>query len=254
MCRIAAYLGEPCRLDRFLTEPAHSIARQAWDAREMGDATVNADGWGTGWFDESGQPAAYRNTLPIWSDANVDALGRSLYAHTWVTNVRSATPGLGTDYANTQPFISDEVLFVHNGFVDRFAHTLRARVSAALEPAMLAEINGSTDSEYLFALFRQQTGSLADRLRAMHDQVVAWMPELGDDVRALLNFIVTDGTQLAAIRNAVNAPAPSLYLNRNWSGGAVIASEAFDQSSGWTPMPHNEVVELDHPVSPRNAA
>lgn len=253
MCRIAAYIGPTCRLDRFLTAPPHAIARQAWDPREMTEGTVNADGWGAGWFDENHRPAVYRHTHPIWSDPNIDALGRTLYAQTWIANVRSATEGLGTDYANTQPFADDELLFAHNGFIDRFAETLRARLTAELNPETLTAITGNTDSEYLFALMRQQHGTLANRLRAMHDQIAHWMADM-PNVRALLNFIVTDGREIVGIRNAVNAPLPSLYYNRDWHGGAVIASEAFDQEAGWIPMPTNEVVSISAQQPPKQVA
>ncbi|HET7313078.1 ergothioneine biosynthesis protein EgtC [Salinisphaera sp.] len=243
MCRIAAYLGPACPLRDFLDAPPHSLARQSWDAREMASATVNADGWGVGWYADDGQPAIYRHTLPVWADGNVDALGRSLSRPLWVGNVRSATPGLGTDHANTQPFAGNGLIFAHNGYIQHFAHTLRARVRAELDPAIEQTINGNTDSEYLFALVRQQSGSLVERLRATLDLVRAWLAE-HDDLKALLNIIVTDGRELAAVRSAFNTPAPSLYIHENWRGGFVIASEAFDTDPGWQAVVPERFVTL----------
>ena len=219
----------------------------------MVDATVNADGWGAGWFDASGRTAVYRQTLPIWADGNVDALGRSLYGDTWMANVRSATPGLGTGHANTQPFADDRVLFLHNGFIGDFAQTLRARIRAELDPAIETLIQGNTDSEYLFALMRQQSGPMAERLGSMFCYIKHCLDEM-DSVRALLNFIVTDGRQLVAVRGAVRAGAPSLYVNHDWHGGVVVASEAFDDDSGWTPVACDEIVTLDRPGLTRSAA
>ncbi|GAB3682296.1 ergothioneine biosynthesis protein EgtC [Salinisphaera aquimarina] len=232
MCRIAAYLGAPCTLGTFVSEPSHGLARQSWDSREMVSATVNADGWGAAWLDAARRPAVYRQVLPIWADVNLEPLGRSLRSPLWLANVRSATTGLGTDYANTQPFVDDELLFTHNGFIDRFAHTLRARMRAELDPAIEITINGNTDSEYLFALIRQQAGSLAARVRATLAKLREWLLET-PDVRALLNVIVSDGNTLVATRAAFNGDAPSLYVNAQWQDGAVIASEAFDNQSGW---------------------
>ncbi|WP_158583427.1 class II glutamine amidotransferase [Salinisphaera sp. Q1T1-3] len=232
MCRIAAYLGPPRRLADFLTAPAHSLARQSWDAREMASATVNADGWGVGWFDDDGCPAVYRHTLPIWADGNVDALGRSLTRGLWMGNVRSATAGLGTDHVNTQPFAGDGLLFLHNGYIEGFAHLVRARMRDAIAPAVEESINGNTDSEYLFAVLRSQPGTPAEKLEATRDLVHDWLGETPER-KALLNMMVTDGRRLSAVRSAVNAPAPSLYVNRDWNGACVIASEALDDTPGW---------------------
>lgn len=235
MCRIAAYIGAPCRLDTFLNAPPHSLARQAWDARETLSSTVNADGWGVAWYDDDARPAVYRNVLPIWADGNVDALSRSLTRPVWLANVRSATSGLGTDHANTQPFAGDGLIFVHNGYVEAFAQGLRARMRTLIDPTVEESINGNTDSEYLFALLRSQPGSPAEKLTRTHALIHELLAETPER-RALLNMIVTDGHEMSAVCSSVNAPAPSLYVNADWQGGQVIASEAFDDTPGWTPV------------------
>lgn len=241
MCRIAAYRGPEISLRDFLTAPPHSLARQSWDAREMASATVNADGWGAGWYAPDGQPAIYRHTLPIWADGNVDALSRSLRAPLWMANVRSATPGLGTDHANTQPFAGDGLIFLHNGFIENFTQTLRAAMRARIKPAIETSILGHTDSEYLFALLRSQEGTLEDQLQttlALTRQMLDSHPA----IRALLNIVVTDGQQLCVVRSAYNADAPSLYIHRDWHGGLCIASEAFDDDPGWQSLePHRPI-------------
>lgn len=241
MCRIAAYLGPPCTLGAFVSSPEHGLLHQSWAAREMVSATVNADGWGAAWVDDNGRPGVYRHVLPIWADVNLEALGRSLRSPLWLSNVRSATAGLGTDYANTQPFIDDDLLFTHNGFIDRFAHTLRARLRAEISAAIEPTIQGNTDSEYIFALIRQQTGTLAQRVRAALGLIVSWLKPT-PDVRALLNVIASDGKVLVACRAAVHADAPSLYLNPDWHGGVVIASEALDNQSGWSHVESGQVI------------
>lgn len=243
MCRIAAYLGPECSLRQFLDAPPHSLARQSWDAKEMASATVNADGWGVAWYADDGAPAIYRHTLPIWADGNVDALARSLSRPLWVGNVRSATSGLGTDHANTQPFAGDGLIFVHNGYIQDFARTLRRRIRAELDPEIEQSIHGTTDSEYMFALVRQQTGTLQDKLAAALDKIHSWLAETGD-LKALLNMAVTDGHQLVAVRSAYNAPAPSLYVHRDWQGAAVIASEAFDADPDWCAINPESFVTL----------
>ncbi|MES1940175.1 hypothetical protein T5B8_08028 [Salinisphaera sp. T5B8] len=251
MCRIAGYIGlQPLALRTLICDPPHGLAHQSWAAREMVSATVNADGWGAAWLDADHQPAAYRQVLPIWADANLDSLGRSLRSPLWLANVRSATAGLGTDYANTQPFYDDALLFTHNGFIDRFAHTLRARLRAEVAPEIETTINGNTDSEYLFALLRQQTGPLETRLGSVITQVRDWLADT-PQVRALLNMIVSDGQCMVAVRAAVNGDAPSLYFHADWHGGIAIGSEAFDNHSGWTCVESDQMIIAQAGQTPR---
>lgn len=249
MCRIAGYVGRRLTLGELICAPPHGLSHQSWAAREMVSATVNADGWGAAWLDADDSPAVYRQILPIWADVNLDALARSLRSRVWLANVRSATAGLGTDYANTQPFHSDALLFTHNGFIDRFAHTLRARLRGAIDPELEITINGNTDSEYLFALIRQQPGTLAERVRAALGLVRGWLAGR-PDVRALLNVIVSDGRRLVATRDSLHADAPSLYFNPDWCGGVAIGSEAFDTAAGWTPLDAGEMIIAEPGATP----
>ena len=55
MCRHLAYLGPPVPLAALLLEPPHALLRQSWAPRDMrGGGTVNADGFGVGWYPEPG--------------------------------------------------------------------------------------------------------------------------------------------------------------------------------------------------------
>ncbi len=243
MCRIAAYQGKPCPLHDFLLAPEHSLHDQSWRPRELVSATVNADGWGVGWFAPDGKPAVYRHTLPIWSDTNVPGLARSLTSGTWLGNVRSATAGLGTDMINTQPFAGDGLVYTHNGFIDDFARSLRRRLRTTLSEAVEAEVQGNTDSEYLFAMIRQEPGTLGQRLAAVVRRIQHWLAD-SPDIRALLAIVIGDGRQMAGVRAAANAEAPSLYFNPEWQNGAVIASEAFDDHDSWQRLEPDQVVTL----------
>lgn len=251
MCRIAACLGPELDLATFLTAPPHSLFRQSWAPREMLTATVNADGWGVGWLCPDGQPAVYGDTHPIWSDRNLDGLGRSLRSRLWVGNVRSATAGLGTHDVNTQPFADERLIFTHNGFITDFAHTLRRAMRAELDPELEAGIEGNTDSEHLFALIRQQAGEP----RAALAQALNWVRGRLERARvtALLNIIVSDGASLVASRAAVGADCPSLYWHAGhtaFDGGALVASEPFDEDPGWQTIPPQHVIALQPGTQP----
>ncbi|MFD9073604.1 class II glutamine amidotransferase domain-containing protein [Streptomyces lasiicapitis] len=77
MCRHLAFLGEPQALGALLVEPAHSLLRQSWAPRRQRHGTVNADGFGVGWYaDGDPVPARYRRAGPIWADQSVADLAR----------------------------------------------------------------------------------------------------------------------------------------------------------------------------------
>ncbi|MGH3278154.1 MAG: class II glutamine amidotransferase, partial [Trebonia sp.] len=77
MCRHLAYLGPAASLRSVLIEPPHSLYRQAWAPRRQRHGTVNADGFGVGWY-ASGDPvpARYRRGVPMWADTSLPDLAR----------------------------------------------------------------------------------------------------------------------------------------------------------------------------------
>lgn len=248
MCRMAAYLGEPMRLDRFLLDPPHGLVQQAHAPRETLSASVNADGFGVGWYGDDGTPAAYRTLLPAWADPNLAPLGRSLTRPLWLANVRSATDPLSSGYANTQPFHDERLMFLHNGFVAGFADGLRARLRAWFRPGVEAGIQGTTDSEYLFAVLRQSAADaprrpLADHLRALVERVA----RDGGGTEALLNLILCDGGRLVAVRHALGSDCPTLYVRARGGGwpGHAVASEPLTDDPAWEAVPPQHLVEIE---------
>ena len=56
MCRLLAYLGPPTTLEALLVDPPHGLAHQAWAPERQLSGTVNADGFGVGWYDLARRP------------------------------------------------------------------------------------------------------------------------------------------------------------------------------------------------------
>lgn len=248
MCRLAAYNGPPVRLNRLLMEPEHSLLKQSWAPREMREAALNADGFGFGWYAADGMPATYANTSPMWSDANLDGLGRSLRANMWLANVRSATPGQSISHANTQPFKYDRILFLHNGYIRDFNTRRRPAFHAYLHPEIQAGIRGDTDSEYLFALLRQHLAEHDHDLKTALLACLKALPPLLDGGVALVNIVVSNGDQLVACRHAVNGgECPTLYEARDvpdLPDATLIASERFWDTKHWKPVPPHSFLVL----------
>ncbi len=247
MCRLAAYVGPELALHDFLLAPPHSLMVQAWAPQELVYAKLNADGYGFGWF-AAGEPATYVNPAPIWSDPNLKTLARALRAPLWLGSIRSATEGNPVNHANTQPFADPELLFTHNGYVSEFHLYVRSQLSRTLNPQILADIRGNTDSEYLFALLRQ---ILADDPELSIEAAIArWcqlLAEWTQERPALLNFLLSEGHRIFAVRFAVNHAAPSLYYstdNDDFPGAQLVASERMNDSGFWQAVPESNLLVL----------
>lgn len=250
MCRLAAYLGPPIALQPFLLGPSHSLYEQSWAPQELKYARLNADGFGIGWYPARNEPAVYVNQMPIWSDFNLPGLARSLVANLWMATVRSATSGFHSGRANTQPFLQDGVLFMHNGYVEDFERGLRGRIRQFLSTEIEAGIGGNTDSEYIFALLRQllvndEEMTIEEAMRAGLALIDEWL----DTSKALLNLLLTDGERLYATRHALNAECPSFYYTtddeRFEEGAQLIASEKLTEGEFWQPVPEHHLLILD---------
>ena len=248
MCRHAAYVGPPCRLDAFMTRPAHSLVVQSHAAREFERPLVCADGFGFGWFDDDRSPAHYRSTLPVWQDPNLPPLAAALTRPVWVANVRSATPPLPVHHENTHPFQADGLLFSHNGYIEQFLDTVRPRLRQLLPPGLEATVRGSSDSELLFALVRREWQLAGDLPGAVRQAFRVLSHLLPRDADALLNVIAATPDQVVATRHAVGRrPAPSLYTAarpRAFADGRLVASEPFDGDPAWEPVPPGHLAVL----------
>lgn len=255
MCRFAAYLGSEISLHDMLLAPEHGLMQQSWEPRELKYAKLNADGFGIGWYGNDDSPISYRQTTPIWSDPNLTTLSKELFSDLWIGFIRSATPGFGTHINNTQPFIADDLIYCHNGYVENFHSSLRGYYLEQLDSDIIADIQGNTDSEWLFAAIRQQLkeddeisieAAIAETCREIHEKL--------NDQIALLNFLITDGERVYATRSAANHESPSLYYcldNEDFPEGAqLIASEPFDDNGLWQSVPEHHMLILDPDTPP----
>ena len=254
MCRLAAYLGPAIPLRQFLLDPPHSLYRQAREPQELLYTTLNADGFGFGWYSREGVPSTYTNVLPIWSDSNLPSLARTLSSRLWVAEVRSATEGNPVHQFNTQPFSDSQLLFVHNGFIHGFHEQVRPGILQGLDPNIAATVHGNTDSEYLFACLRQvmleEPGLLPDAaIRRLFERLSGMI----GNRPALLNMVISDGACLYAVRHGLNHESPSLYYTSadpRYPNGQLVASERFSTHDSWQPVPEHHVLTLAPDGSP----
>ena len=98
MCRHLAYLGPPVSLAELVLDPPHSLLRQSYAPNDMrGGGTVNADGFGLGWYPpgrRDGQVRRYRRSVPMWTDASLPDMAGGVRSGAVLAAVRNATAGM----------------------------------------------------------------------------------------------------------------------------------------------------------------
>jgi glutamine amidotransferase len=229
VCRHLAYLGPPVSLAALLYEPAHSLVRQSWQPREQTHGTVNADGFGVGWYSPSirSEPARYRRAGPIWADRSLASLAGVVFSGAVMAAVRSATPPAPVDESGAAPFASGRWLFSMNGAVaggQLAAAGLRRRLS----DSRVAGIEGAADSEVVFALVLDAMDAGCSPSSALAGVVRS--------VPGRLNLLLTDGQRIWA-----TAWGDSLSVVCRGEA-VVVASEPFDDERDWTPVPDRSLV------------
>ena len=233
MCRLLGYLGSSIQLDRILIEPEHSLITQSYKPQEMTSGLLNADGFGIGWFDleQNSSPYLYRNILPIWNDANLPPLARYIKSQCFLGYVRSATSNLSVDMINCQPFSHQNLVFVHNGFINNFRSTLYRPIRNQLNDYAYQRIEGTTDSEHIFALIVNELEKDSNlTLQQALNNTVMNLAKLAeeDNIEFSANMVLSNGKELAACRYASRKQSPSLYYikdNSRFSDAVIVASE-----------------------------
>ncbi|RBY77590.1 ergothioneine biosynthesis protein EgtC [Geodermatophilus sp. TF02-6] len=218
MCRHLAWLGRPRTLASLVLEPPSSLLVQSWAPRRQRYGTVNADGWGVGFFTPGrSQPARWRSARPLWGDPSFASVAPVLASGCVVAAVRSATVGMPLEESAVAPFTDGRWLLSHNGLVDR----------AVLPPARDAE--STVDSALLAALVFARG---PEHLGATVLEVAA------ADPAARLNLLAADGSRLLATTWGDTLSALVC------ADGTALASEPWDDDPRWTDVPDRHLVEV----------
>jgi glutamine amidotransferase len=234
MCRHLAYLGPPVALSRLLFEAPHALAPQSWAPRDMrGGGTVNADGFGIGWYPAPGAaPRRYRRDRPLWADPDLPQLAADTTAPAVLAAVRSATPGMPLGAPACAPFTGGEVLFSLNGRIAGWPDSV-AKLAERLPVTELLGLEAPTDSALLWALLRQ-------RLAAGEPAPTAAAATVTEVASAApgsrLNLLLTDGRAIVA-----TTWTHSLSVRRV-ERSVLVSSEPLDEHPAWRPVPDGSLV------------
>jgi ergothioneine biosynthesis protein EgtC len=270
MCRFALYLGSPILVSSLVTKPEHSIVHQSFEARER-EGPLNGDGFGIAWYapDIAPEPALFRDVSPAWSNANLTSLARLTRTPCFLAHVRAATPGLPVSPLNCHPFVRGRLAFMHNGEIGGFRQIVRLLCDVLTDDAYHG-IQGSTDSEHLFALIAQLHDERRDDdpLERMAGAVFEAIERLeclriaaGVTECTSLNIVLTDGRRAVVTRYISHDPdrVNSLYVcgarrrgrdEDSWfvvptaadHEAVLVASEPLGRDPGWQRVAPNHAL------------
>jgi len=216
MCRHLAWLGRPRSLAELVLEPPSSLLVQSYAPRRQRYGTVNADGWGVGFYVPGRtEPARWRSARPLWGDASFASLAPVIESGCVLAAVRSATVGMPIEDSAAAPFTDGRWLLSHNGRVDRAVLPASAAAESTVDSALLAAL-----------VFQRGPERLADVVR----EVAA------ADPAARLNLLATDGTRLVA---TTWGDTLSVLTTED---GVALASEPWDDDPAWTDVPDRHLV------------
>ena len=254
-----AWYGQPTRIDDLLFEARHGLMNPDLDVARRG-AEAEGCGFGLGWY-EGADPQVYRGTSPPWDDERLHELAEQVESHVFLAHVRDgAATGEETD---CHPFRHEQWLFVHSGSLGDFA-AVREELESAIDPSLLAGMQGSTDSELLFHLALTY-GLEPDPVGALQRAVglvekVAESRGLSHAVHASMGL--SDGDSLWVVRYSTRGSSRPLYasgdvhavqmlypdrprLQQLREGDHIIASEPIGSLMGaWDPVPEGTIVTI----------
>jgi glutamine amidotransferase len=214
MCRALLYLGEPVLLDHFLYQPDSALVRQSVAPRMLHMQNLAGFGlraWDTASHDPERAYSYYSQQVPVF-DRNLKSLAEKVRAACLLAHVRGVAYHSRVEISlqNCHPFHFKDVPLVmaHNGDLTRLAE-MKPRLSDEVKAEFLAQIHGTTDSEWVYALILTHLPDpyghpTADELTAAIEKAIDIIRDvrkkLGISTSSSLNLFLADGTQLAAVR------------------------------------------------------
>ena len=214
MCRALLYLGEPVLLDHLLFQPDSALVRQSYMPKMLN--MLNLAGFGLRAWDPGShvpdKPFFYGSpSLPVF-DRNLKNLAEKVRAACVLAHVRGVAYSTAVEISlqNVHPFQFDGLpwALAHNGDLAGMSE-MKPLLIPQVKPEFLARIRGTTDSEWIYALFISQlrrpeaSATQQEVFEAIEKTLVilrAARREIGMTLSSSVNLFIANGSQLAAVR------------------------------------------------------
>jgi glutamine amidotransferase len=215
VCRVLAYLGDPLPVRNLLFDPDHGLVAQSYSPKMM-NTFLNLGGFGLQAWDPASlqpeDPFTYRSTTLPSFDRNLRSLSGKLAPTCLVAHVRGVTYTEEAVVADTNlhpfRFPGARVVLAHNGHLRQFAR-MRYSLVEHVRPELAQAIEGTTDSEWIYALILSQlddpyglpeTRELAEATAASLRILRTIRAAHGIDTSSPVNLCVSTGRTLVATR------------------------------------------------------
>lgn len=211
MCRVFMYIGEPEYIDKFLFSPDSSLVKQAYSPQYM--QMINLAGFGmVAWHYNGLVPLIYKSLDMPFFDNNLKSISTTTKTHCMIAHIRGVTLDSTSivSKTNIHPFIDDDnsLAFAHNGALYGLEQMIPDLVKI-IPYELVANIRGTTDTEWMHALFLAQLESPDDQndLNKVKNAVYK-MLEIIKRLRSkhkitlpsAINLFLTNGSFLVALR------------------------------------------------------
>lgn len=214
MCRALLYLGQPVLLDNLLFQPDSALVRQGYMPKMLD--MLNLAGFGLRAWDPAShapdKPFFYGSpSLPVF-DRNLKNLAEKVRAGCVLAHVRGVAYSTAVEISlqNVHPFQFEGLQWAlaHNGDLAGISE-MKSHLAPHVKPEFLPRIRGTTDSEWIYALFVSQLGdprenSSEDEIFSSLEKTLAIIRDarkkIGMALSSSVNLFIANGSQLAAVR------------------------------------------------------
>ncbi len=215
MCRILTYLGKPLVVEELLYKPDNSFIKQSYHPKYMSHL-LNLAGFGMAAWDKTSHnpecPYLYKTPQLPFYDGNLRNLAAKISPDCLLAHLR------GVAYHETQivsnqnvhPFMvsGSNIVLAHNGSLAQF-EIMRYDLLEYIKPEYRPFIHGTTDSEWIYAVFLSQLPGLFNSYKT--EEITAAVLETlkilqnvrqkrNIKINSPVNLFITNGELIAATR------------------------------------------------------
>lgn len=217
MCRVLTYLGEPIVVEELLYIPDNSFIKQSYNPKYMSHL-LNLAGFGMAAWDPLSHypnlPYLYKTALLPFYDENLRILSKKISPKCLLAHIRGVSYNEKqiVSNQNVHPFLfpHTNIALAHNGVLTHF-DKMKYDLLDYIKPEYKKDIRGTTDSEWIYAVFLSQLANSNIVQNYASDDIINPILETLDvlakvrkkhDIKSTspVNLFITDGDFIAATR------------------------------------------------------